>query len=148
MDCSLPGSSTHGIFQARILEWIAISFSRGSSWSRDQTQVSCTAERLFTIWATRGTLEFRTRGCSNQAFSGWLGEECGTGWQHSINIGSVTESVRHSITDASLMHNSLKLKWDVINCINIYHKTLEDLRVDIPNSAWKRGMWRKVSQRK
>ena len=43
MDCSLPGSSIHGIFQARILEWFAISFSRGSSWPRDWTQVSCTA---------------------------------------------------------------------------------------------------------
>ena len=38
MDCSPPGSFAHGILQARILEWIAISSSRGSSWSRDQTQ--------------------------------------------------------------------------------------------------------------
>ena len=37
MDCSLPGSSVHGIFQARVLEWVAISFSRGSSWPRDWT---------------------------------------------------------------------------------------------------------------
>ena len=37
MDCSLPGSSVHGIFQARVLEWVAISFSRGSSWPRDQS---------------------------------------------------------------------------------------------------------------
>ena len=41
MDCSPPGSSVHGIFQARILEWVAIYFSRGSSPHRDQTQVSC-----------------------------------------------------------------------------------------------------------
>ena len=41
MDCSLPGSSVHGMFQARVLEWVAISFSRGSSWPRDQTLVSC-----------------------------------------------------------------------------------------------------------
>ena len=41
MDCSLPASSIHGISQARILEWVAISFSRGSSLSRDQTWVSC-----------------------------------------------------------------------------------------------------------
>ena len=40
-DCSLPGSSVHGILQARILEWVAIPFSRGSSWLRDQTWVSC-----------------------------------------------------------------------------------------------------------
>ena len=49
MDCSPPGSSLHGIFWARILEWIAISFSRRSSQPRDQTQVSCIAGRLFTI---------------------------------------------------------------------------------------------------
>ena len=53
MDCSLAGSSVHGIFQARILEWVAISFSRGSSPPRDRTQVFHIAGRLFTIWATR-----------------------------------------------------------------------------------------------
>ena len=41
MDCSPPGSSVHGIFQVRILEWVAISYFRGSSWPRDQTDVSC-----------------------------------------------------------------------------------------------------------
>ena len=49
MDSSLPGSTVHGIFQARILEWAAISFSRGSSQPRDQTWVSCIADRHFTI---------------------------------------------------------------------------------------------------
>ena len=47
MDCSLQGSSVHGIFQVRVLEWIAISFSRGSSRSRARTQVSCIAGRLY-----------------------------------------------------------------------------------------------------
>ena len=47
----LPGSSVHGIFQARILEWIAVSFSRGSSQPRDWTWVSCIVSRQFTIWA-------------------------------------------------------------------------------------------------
>ena len=53
MDCSSPGFSVHGILQARILEWVAISFSRGSSRPRDQTQVFCIAGRRFNIWATR-----------------------------------------------------------------------------------------------
>ena len=53
MDCSLPGSSVHGIFQAIVLEWIAISFSKGSSQPRDRTRVSHIVERRFTIWATR-----------------------------------------------------------------------------------------------
>ena len=52
MDCSLPGSSFHGIFQARILKWVAISFSRISSWPRDWTWVSCIVGRHFTFWAT------------------------------------------------------------------------------------------------
>ena len=53
MDCSPPGSSVHGILQARILEWLAIPFSRGSSGPRDQTWVSCIAGRFFTVWAAR-----------------------------------------------------------------------------------------------
>jgi len=53
MDCSLPGSSVHGISQARILQWVAIFFSRGSAQPRDQTWVSWIAGRFFTIWATR-----------------------------------------------------------------------------------------------
>ena len=49
MDCSLPGSSVHEIFQARMLEWIAISFPRGSSQPRNRTQVSHIAGRRFTV---------------------------------------------------------------------------------------------------
>ena len=52
MDCSLPGSSVHGILQARILEWVTISFSRGSSQPRDRTQVSRIGGRCFNLWAT------------------------------------------------------------------------------------------------
>ena len=53
MDCSLPRPSVHGIFKARVLEWVAISFSRGSSWPRDRTWVYCIVGVLFTVWATR-----------------------------------------------------------------------------------------------
>ena len=53
MDCSLLGPSIHGIFQARVLEWFVISFSRGSSQPRDRTQVSCIVGRHFSVWATR-----------------------------------------------------------------------------------------------
>ena len=48
MDGSLPGSSFHGVCQARILEWVAISFSKGSSWLRDLTHISCIVGRFFT----------------------------------------------------------------------------------------------------
>ena len=53
---SPPGSSVHGILQIRMLEWAAISSSRRSSWPKDQTLVSCTVGRFFTIWATREAL--------------------------------------------------------------------------------------------
>ena len=59
VDCSLPGSSVHGILQARILEWVTISSSRGSSPPRDRTLVSCIAGRYFTIWATREALKIK-----------------------------------------------------------------------------------------
>ena len=49
MDCNSPGFSVHGIFQARILEWVAIPFSKGSSQSRAQTQISHITGRFFTI---------------------------------------------------------------------------------------------------
>ena len=68
MDCSLPGFSIHGTFQARVLEWAAISFSRGYSQARDRTQISCIAGRCFTIWATG-------EAPSLQKCEGWIGEE-------------------------------------------------------------------------
>ena len=56
VDCSPPGSSLHGILQARVLEWGAISFSRGSSRPRDRTRVSRIGGRRFNLWATREAL--------------------------------------------------------------------------------------------
>ena len=52
-NCSPPGSTVYGILQARVLEWIAISFSRVSSWPKDHPWVSCIAGRFFIFWATR-----------------------------------------------------------------------------------------------
>ena len=61
IDGSPPGSSVHGILQARILEWVATPFSRGSSQARDQTQASCIAGGFFTVWATREALLYSSR---------------------------------------------------------------------------------------
>ena len=58
MDCNPPGSSVSVISRARILEWVAISFSWGSSRPRDQTWISCIAGRFFTVWATGEPLFF------------------------------------------------------------------------------------------
>ena len=54
-----PGSFVHGIFQGRILGWVAISFSRGSSQHRDWNQVSCIAGRFFIVWVTREAQFFK-----------------------------------------------------------------------------------------
>ena len=56
-DWSPPGSSVHGVLQARILEWVTMPSSRGSSWPRGRTWVSCTGGRFFTTWATREALQ-------------------------------------------------------------------------------------------
>ena len=56
IDCSRPDSSVHGIFQARLTEWVTIPFSRGSCQPSDWTQTSHIAGRFFTIWATREAL--------------------------------------------------------------------------------------------
>jgi len=60
MNCSLRGSSVHGILQTRIVEWVAIPFSRGSFWPRDRTHFSCIGGRFYTFWATR---EAHSPGC-------------------------------------------------------------------------------------
>ena len=52
MNCSPPDSSVHEVFQARSLEWVAISSSRGSSWSKDWTCVSCIGRQIFYHWAS------------------------------------------------------------------------------------------------
>ena len=76
-DCSPPVSSVHEIFQARVLEWVAIPFSRGSSWPRDGTWVSCIAGRFFTLffWATR------------EAYFRYIYSKAG---KHGIKIGVAT----------------------------------------------------------
>ena len=70
MDCSPPGSSVHGIFQERTLEWIAISFSRGSSRLRNWIWVSCIAGRFFTDWVMREV--------QKKTYLTTLGLSCGT----------------------------------------------------------------------
>ena len=58
VDCSPPGSSDHGILQARRLDWVAMPSSRGSSQPRDRSQISSIADGFFTIWAPREAQEY------------------------------------------------------------------------------------------
>ena len=81
--CSPPGSSVHGILKARILEWIAIHFSRGSSWPRDQTWVSYIS-KFFTIWAYQGSPVSGTKSSlPSKAAKGFY-------WSHSFLLLHIT----------------------------------------------------------
>ena len=73
MDCSPPGSSTQGIFQVRILQWSAISYSRGSSWPRNRTWVSCTSciGRQILYHCTHLRCPLTTLDCSQRLRSDW-----------------------------------------------------------------------------
>ena len=119
MDCTPPGFSVDGILQARILEWVAISSSRGSSWPRDQTCVSCVAGRFFGIWVTKEAPFFNIRLNIRQLYSficfciqtpriwsfGWSKEKLTSGlpctrvwflvWEQSICCRA-TKPVRHN----------------------------------------------------
>ena len=70
MDCSPPGFSVHGILQARILEWVAISFSRGSPQPRDQTRVSCIGGRRFNLCITKEALKYKNPSNNIKDFKG------------------------------------------------------------------------------
>ena len=95
-DCSLPSFSIHGIFQARILKWVVISLSRGSSWPRDWTWVSSIAGRCFTVWASR---------------KGWL-------YMHMINTLELCV-YQLFVFDKSLLFNII---WEIFSmaCLFIY----------------------------
>ena len=91
MDCSLPGSSVRGVFQARILECVAISFSRGSSWPREWTRVFCIGRQIlfhWAIWEIQSLIIMLRKG------SLWLGI-CSTGLKSCLchqlrSLGQVT----------------------------------------------------------
>ena len=87
--CNPMHYTVHGILQARVLEWVAIPFSRGSSQLGDQTQVSCTAGGFFTSWATRAA-------CNAPSRSTW-GEPQLTVWWTSFQVLVLGVSVRLSI---------------------------------------------------
>ena len=109
MDYNPPGSSIHGILQARILEWIAIPFCRRSSRPRDWTQVSCIAGRFFTVWATRKPLGYATLSHFSHV---WL---CATpqtvAYQAPPSLGFSRQEHWSRLPFPSSMHESEKWKW-------------------------------------
>ena len=92
VDCSLPDSSVHGIFQAIVLEWIAISFSRGLSQPRDRTWVSRIVDRCFTIWATRKVLGLHRIIHLQLLQRYWLEHRFGKLWYWMVCLGNEQRS--------------------------------------------------------
>ena len=135
IDCSLQGSSAHEILEARILEWVAISFSRGSSRPRNLTLVSCITGRSSTIWATREAMSACLTGESSQRcsrntvllFSRSVVSNSGTPWAiprgssvHGISQARILEWVPISFSRGS----SRPRDWIPISCIGrqiLYH---------------------------
>ena len=124
-----PGSAVHGILQARILEWVAISFSRRSSQPRDRTQVSSIAKRHFTIWATREAQSVTMEGRNQK--------------EERIQPSSRKEfNFPWSLGKGDLKHNTLKKK---IKGREILHKWRDKLETQKSNkwrgnrqTTWKR----------
>ena len=109
MDSSLPGSSTHGIFQARVLEWAAISFSRGSSQPRDRIQVSHIADRPFITWATResyydGFSSVQSLSCIRLFATPWIAAH-----QASLSITNSRSSLRFTSIESVMSSSHLLL---------------------------------------
>ena len=105
MDYSPPGSSVHGISQARTLAWVAISFSRGSSQPRDWTQAFCIVGRFFTIWATREAWSW----CWGRVKAGEKGtiEDEMVGWHYQLNGHKFEQAPRDGKGQGSLVSCSL-----------------------------------------
>ena len=97
-----PSFSVHGILQARILEWIAIPFARGSSWLKDQTQTSCIASSFLTIWAT----QIRNYYISN--FSANLYHMCEQQWRWGKNKDILHTSKLCFVRDFCMIEVSYK----------------------------------------
>ena len=139
MDCSIPGFSVPGIFQARVLEWVVIVFSSGSSWPRDWTQISRIAGRCFTLWATREVQE-QNRSCldSWHGHSGYMWTKCqleSLDTNHCMNqVGHALKLMVHLVQPFLLLaashttHSSqeMEIRMPVLGsqCFLLYHVSL------------------------
>ena len=117
MDCHPPGSSVHGISQARILEWVAMPSSRRSSWPRNWTWVSGIAGRFFTAWAPREALScslrtFKTKHAKSMGASIWGSTAADStslrGWhwylKHTMGITESMDSLTPAPEECSSFH--------------------------------------------
>ena len=113
MDCSPPGSPVHGILWARMLEWVVIAFSRGSTWPRDWTHFSCLAGRFFINF--RGTKCYYWYGASHHAGTWW--------WKKPDQLLVMVTSVLKFAIEHNIPHNWLYLRM-VLPPISLDHSAL------------------------
>ena len=104
VDCAPPGSSVHGILQARILEWVAMPSSRGASRPGDPTQVSLIAGKFFTIWTNFGHM-WRERRSGQPA---WKWQSVGKWWPFTLNSNSVEKWLRIQSTLVQILARPLR----------------------------------------
>ena len=95
IDCSPPGSSVHGISQARILEWVSMPSSRGSSWPRNPTCISCTAGGFFTAEPLGKPLLYRVLQ-KNTFVTQWQRSEKKNGWSRKAHVDIFPSRMRPS----------------------------------------------------
>ena len=129
MDCSLLGSSVHGIFQAWILEWVAISFSRGIFSTHESNRVSFIAGRFFTDWATRKA----KLGLKRKAVYNWF-NSC---WSVNSNPTNLPEMVLLFKKDI-LFRLSFNVLLQTEDQMNIWSGSSSV----VSNSLWPHGLYR------
>ena len=119
---SLPCFSILRILQARILEWVAIPFSRGSSWPTDWTWISCIAGRFFTIWATREAQDFNSEAdkdidAENKHVGTKSGKGSGIHWETGIDSYALLR-IKQMTNDNLLYSTGEKRRYNlVLGCI-------------------------------
>ena len=111
--CSLPGFSLHGILQARILEWVTISFSRGSSQPRDWTQVSRIEGRNFNLWATREALSSSSLSAIRVMSSAYLNVIDISPNNLDFSLGFIQPSISHDVVKLKDAYSSEEKLWPI-----------------------------------
>ena len=141
VDCSLSGSSVHGIFQARVLERVAISFSRGSSQPRNRTRVSCIAGRRFTVWATREA----NQGIKPPTILGWIYMVDTRLWSFKFEAPSFYLGNNQIILRINQPSNTRKLGWEPYEqcqCITSQKERLVENRLSQPKDILDCTQWK------
>ena len=136
MDGSPPGSSVHGILQARVLEWVTISFSRRSSWPRDRTSISCIAGWFFTAGPLGKPLPYYSEFSNEWSYNGILLSFYSDILAPAIGIDYFTNLEPWSVQNLSIkMFLSLKL-YKLINKFNFIWNGKESVFISLSPSLF------------